>query len=431
MGDDNIRYADDRNLLGSFDYVTGYQYPRSTSIIDVIRTGGQVLNSSTLKTAYDLQGDGRPINNISWFESRITDIGLDYELWNGKVSGALDYFYRKRTGLPQPREDVLIPSELGYPLSWENLKSDAYRGGELSLMYSGIVRGITFSIGGNVSYSRLKQLDRYKPELNFGNSWDKYRDNRNDGVDDRDNRFDNDYSTNRWGGILWGYHYIGQFKSQEEIASYPVDIDGQGNKTLLPGDLMYEDVNGDHIINVYDERPIGYSRTGNPVVNYGISLNLNWKFFDFRADFSGGAMYTNVRRYEMAVPFQNGGNLLSELYDDHWHRADPYDPNSAWIPGKYPTMRFNNGGHSNYYSSDFWTTNVRYLRLRTMEVGYSLPTPLLERVKLKRARIYVNTFNLFSIDNVRKYGMEPEIADENGLQYPQHKLVNIGVNLSF
>jgi TonB-linked SusC/RagA family outer membrane protein len=410
LGDDDVG-------LDPFAYLSGYQYPRSTAIIDAIRTGGQVLNSSALKTAYDLQGDGRPVNNLSWFKSRIADVGLDFQLLSGKISGTLDYFYRKRTGLPQQKADVLLPEELGYPAAAENLRSDAYVGGEASLGYQGNVRGVTFSVGGNISYSRLKQLTRYKPELDWGSSWDKYR--------------NNGLSTDRWSDILWGLHAIGQFQSQEQIADYPVDIDGQGNKTLLPGDLIYEDINGDDVINGYDERPIGYSRTGNPTVNYGVYLTMNWKGFDFRADFSGGSMYTNIRRYELAVPFQNGGNLLKETYDSHWHRADPYDADSEWIPGKYPTMRFNNGGHSNYWTSDFWTTNVRYLRLRTLEVGYSLPAAWLEKASIRKVRVYVNTFNLFSLDNVKRYGVEPEIADENGLQYPQHKLVNIGVNLSF
>jgi TonB-linked SusC/RagA family outer membrane protein len=408
LGDDGIG-------IGSFDYLTGYQYPRSTAILDVIRTGGQLLNGSTLKTAYNNAEDGRPITNLSWFKSKITDIGVDYSLLNGKFSGALDYFYRERTGLPQRKEDVLVPRELGYPLAQENLRSDAYIGGEASLAYTGFFRNVKFTAGGNVSYSRLKNASSYKPELNWGNSLDKYYNSRE----------------NRWGDTMWGYQAIGQFKSKEEIANYAVDIDGQGNKTLLPGDLIYKDVNGDHIIDGNDQRPIGYDRAKNPTVNYGLYLTLNWKNFDFRADFSGGSMYTNVQQWEMRIPFQNNGNLLKNFYDDRWHRADPYNPDSEWIEGKYPALRFNNGGHSNYRDSDFWTVNVRYLRMRTMEVGYSFSPKLREKVRMKKARLYVNTFNLFSIDNVSHLGVEPEVADTNGLQYPQHRLVNIGVNLSF
>jgi TonB-linked SusC/RagA family outer membrane protein len=392
LGDDDIG-------IGDYDYIPGYNYATSRVIMD-----GEVVTGARDK--------GVPIDNISWFTSKIADIGLDYALFNGKLSGSVDYFYRKRSGLRGRKYDVLVPNELGYSLPDENVNSDAQLGGEVSLAYSGKVGEVTFSVGGNLSYSRSRSLATYKPR--FGNSWDRYRSSSED----------------RWSGTYWGYEVVGQFQSQDEITSYPVNIDGQGNKTLLPGDLIYKDENGDGRINGDDERPIGYARDRNPTVNYGLNFSASWKGFDLRADFSGGTMYSYNPHYEMRVPFQNTGNLLKQLYDNRWHRADPYNLDSEWIPGKYPALRFNDGGHSNYRNSTFWLINVRYLRLRTMEVGYSIPKAWTDKVKLKRARIYVNTYNLFSIDNVHKLGVEPEIIDENGLQYPQNKLVNVGVNLS-
>ena len=74
---------------------------------------------------------------------------------------------------------------------------------------------------------------------------------------------------------------------------------------------------------------------------------------------------------------------------------------------------------------------MQYIRLRTFEVGYTLPKSLTEKAKLQKVRLYVNTYNLFSLDKLIKLGVEPEIMDENGLQYPQNKLVNLGINLSF
>jgi len=106
--------------------------------------------------------------------------------------------------------------------------------------------------------------------------------------------------------------------------------------------------------------------------------------------------------------------------------------NSEWIPGKYPPLRFNEPNHSNYNkNSTFWLTNVRYLRLKTIELGYTLPKELSSRIGIQTARFYINGFNLLSLDNVRELGIEPEIIDANGLQYPQHKRMNIGVNVSF
>ena len=109
----------------------------------------------------------------------------------------------------------------------------------------------------------------------------------------------------------------------------------------------------------------------------------------------------------------------------------PFDPNSEWIPGKYPALRFNDGGHSNYNkNSTFWLHNVTYIRARTLELGYSLPDTFLEKINVSRARFYVNAYNLFSIDNLAEFGVDPEISDDNGLQYPQNKFVNVGVNIS-
>ncbi len=394
LGDDNVG-------IGSFDYISGYNYASSTVIID-----GTVVTGS--------RNRGVPITSISWFTSKITDIGADYSLLNGKLTGSADYFYRKRTGLPAHKYDVLVPSEIGYLLPRENLNSDAVMGAETSINYNGNVGRMTYSVGGNISYARNRNLDSYKPR--FSNSWDNYRNS----------------GENRYNGIFWGYETVGQFQSIEEINNYTVNNDGQGNRTMLPGDLMYKDVNGDGVISDFDQRPIGFPRDRNPILNFGINFSMAYKGFDFNADFSGGSMYSYNRAWEMRNPYQNTGNLLKVFYDDRWRRADPLDLNSAWVAGKYPALRFNDGGHNNYNrQSTFWLTNMSYIRLRTMEVGYTLPKALTEKAKIQKARFYVNTYNLFSLDKLKKLGVEPEVMDENGLQYPQNRLVNLGVNLSF
>lgn len=393
--------GDDAVGIGDFDYLRGYNYNSSTVIMD----GEMIIGA---------RDRGEPITNISWYTSKITDIGADFSLLDTKLSGSIDYFYRKRDGLRGRKYDVLVPSELGYALPDENVNSDAVTGGELLLSYNGKANDFIYSVGGNISYARQKFLESYKPR--WGNSWDHYRNSRE----------------NRWDGIFWGYEVIGQFQSYEQINNYPVNIDGQGNKTLLPGDLIYKDVNQDGAINGYDVRPIGYPAGRNPILNFGINASAQYKDFDISMDFSGGTMYSYNQNWEMRWPYQNTGNLLRQFYDDRWHRVDPFDVNSEWISGKYPPLRFNERGHSNYNkNSTFWLTNVRYLRLRTIELGYTLPKELSSRIGIQTARFYINGFNLLSLDNVRELGIEPEIMDENGLQYPQHKRMNIGVNVSF
>lgn len=397
LGDDNVG-------IGPYDYLPGYNYNSGTVILD----GSPIVGA---------RDKGQIIDNISWYKSKITDIGFDFYLFDGKVSGSYDYFYRERSGLRGRKYDVLVPSELGYQLPDENTETDAQEGIEGALSYNDSFGDLDVSIGANASYARGKFISRYKPR--YGNSLDHYR----NGIEGRYN--------NLW----WGYKTIGQFQSQEEINNYPVDIDGQGNRTLLPGDIIYEDLNKDGIIDGRDEAPIGYGTPRNynarqPLLNFGFNLRLAYKGIDFTADFSGASGYSWVQNWETRLPYQNEG-ALNEIFLDRWRRADMYDPNSEWIPGKYPAMRFNSGYHSNYNkNSDYWLHNVTYFRARTIEIGYSLPKEFLEKIGLEKTRFYVNGYNLFSIDNLSKFGIDPEINDENGLQYPQNKFINVGVNIS-
>jgi TonB-linked SusC/RagA family outer membrane protein len=404
LGDDRNPNDPNQPIVGAYAYLEGYNYNQGTAIID----GNAVTVSRDKGIAY---------SNISWLTSKITDIGLDFGLFGGKLGGTLDYFYRKRSGLLGDKNDVVVPIEIGYSLPQENINSDAQYGAEMSLYYTGQINQIKFNVGGNFSYTRSKNLKSYNPL--FFNSWDQYRNS----------------SENRYSRIEWGYEVDGQFSSIDEINNYDVNIDGQGNRTLLPGDLKYKDQNGDKKIDGYDERPIGFGYGQQPNINFGFNIGLVYKNFDFNADFSGAAGYTWFQNWETRWAFQNNGNL-NTIFTDRWHRADIFDPNSAWIPGKYPANRYNvQHGHSNYEirgqrNSTFWLHNVRQLRVRTLQLGYNLPASLLQRVKFQRVRLYVNAYNLLSFDNLKEFGVDPEVVDDNGLQFPQNKVVNVGVNIS-
>ncbi len=395
LGDDGSALG-----LGAYSYIAGYNYNSSITILG----GVPVIGSSDR---------GAPTTNISWLKSKITDIGADFSMLNGRLTASFDYFYRKRTGLRGVKTDVLIPSELGYSLPNENLNSDAQFGEEGALSYADHIREVQYVVGANLSYTRSMNLDSYKPK--FLNSWDQYRNS----------------GENRYKRIDWGYIIDGQFQTQEEINNYKVNIDGQGNKTLLPGDLIYRDINGDGKIDGYDVRPIGYGGGAQPNINFGLNFAVAWKGIEFHADFSGASGYTWFQNWETRWAFQNDGNL-NTMFEDRWHRADIYDLNSTWIPGRYPALRYNQSGHSNYNrSSTYWAHNVTYLRARTIELAYSLPQNILVKTRaIKKARFYVNAYNLFSIDNVHKFNIDPEVNDDNGLQFPQSKVVNVGVNLT-
>jgi TonB-linked SusC/RagA family outer membrane protein len=392
-------YGETGSELGvtAFGYIGGYNFGNGSSVFNGNYTIG-------------LRPRGLPITNLSWVTNRTKNLGVDFSLFNSKITGQFDVFERKRTGLPAGRYDVLLPVEVGYTLPNDNLNSDATRGMDGMLAYNGKSGDFKYSVGVNGTIGRLRNLSTYKPR--FGNSWDEYRNSIED----------------RWANVNWGYQVIGQFQSQEEIDTYPINNDTQGNRSQLPGDFKYKDVNGDKIINGLDQRPIGYAQNALPYFNYGVNLGVGWKRFTLAIDMSGGGMQSFLRNWELKFPFQNNGNLLKEVSESHWHRADPYDANSQWIPGKYPAFRKDLNNHRNYEKSDFWLTNVRYLRLRNLELG--LPKSVISRLGISNLRVYANGSNLFSFDNVKEYGIDPEISSENGLIYPQQRLYNFGFNLS-
>ena len=401
LGDDRNPNDANQPIVGEFAYLPGYNYGVGYSVLD-----GALVSTSRDK--------GIPTTLISWLKSKVTDVGADFSFLNGKITGTFDWFYRKRTGLIATRTDVILPVEAGYSLPSENLNSDARYGEEGSLAYNSRIGKVNFTVGGNLSFTRSKNLDVYKPT--YLNSLDKYF----------------NASENRFSNYSFGYETVGQFTSQEQINNYDVDIDGQGNRTLLPGDLIYKDLNGDKRIDGNDTRPISYGYGSQPNINFGFTIAAGYQQFDFHADFSGAAGYSWYQNWETRWAFQNNGNLNS-IFEDRWHRADIYDPNSAWIPGKYPANRYNIGtGHVDYdRNSTFWLHNVKMFRARTIELGYSIPKSVLQRIKIQRARFYVNAYDLFSLDNLKQFNIDPEAIDDNGLQFPQNRVINVGVNLSF
>lgn len=383
--------------IGAFAYMSGYNYGAGDAVLD-----GQLITGIVPR--------GMPVRTLSWIESSMANIGFDFRMWDGKLSGDMDAFYRKRTGLPGSRYDVLIPTEAALSLPPENLGADANMGIEGSLLHRNTAGDLTYSVGVNATLARRRNLYTYKPR--FGNSWNHYRQSNED----------------RWAAVQWGQNVIGQFQSQEQIANHPVDIDGRNNTTVLPGDFIYEDVNEDGVINILDTRPVGYGGEQLPYMTYGLNAEAAFKGFDFSVAFAGGTMQSRGRGAETKVPFMGNGNSPTHLFNDRWHREDIFDPESDWVPGTYPALRRSQNAH-NEQGSNFWFRNVTYLRLRNIQLGYTLPKSILNKLNVPQIRLYVNGLNLYSFDNLKDIGLDPESNRPNGLDYPPMKVVNVGANI--
>lgn len=391
LGDDEV------SGYSAFGYMPGFNYKTGGSVID----GKYVLGS---------QPRGLPVTTLSWIKAKMLDIGIDFALLDSKLSGTVDYFRRIRTGLPASRYDILLPSEVGFSLPSENLNSDVITGMDAMIKWADRVGDLNYSIGANATYSRFFDWNQYKPR--FSNSWNVYRNSINE----------------RYGYINWGLESDGQFQSWEEIANWQIDNDRQGNKTLRPGDIKYVDQNGDGVINGLDERPIGYRQDSTPIFNYGLNFGFSWRNFDLAFDLSGSALNTYFMEWEQRNPFHDGGNNAQHYMEDTWRLSDIYDANSELIPGKYPMLLIGNSNHSNYWNSDFWKTTVRYIKVRNLEFGYSLPEGLTNKINMKRIRVYFSGQNLLTFSNLK--GLDPEINATNGLVYPTTRIMNFGINLT-
>jgi TonB-linked SusC/RagA family outer membrane protein len=398
----NLKIRSSYGVLGddgasSFQWLTGYTYPSS------ITSGYQF--GTTWTRGLDFKNSANP--NITWYTATMSNIGLDGSLWNDLLYFELDLFRRDRDGLLAVR-NASYPATFGVNLPQENLNEDRTQGYEIVLGHRNKIREVSYSVAVNMSYARTQ--NRYKEETPASSNYDYWR-NKN---------------ANRYNDVVWGYKTDGQFQSFEEIYSAPV-IDGAGNRTLLPGDLRYVDMNGDGVINTLDQVVIGRGQS-KPSVYFGADLGLAWKNFDFSILLQGATMYQVFYSDQLSRPFFWGtANPINEFWD-RWHREDVFDPNSKWIPGKYPST----GARQNYAVSDFWLRNATYLRVKNIVLGYSLPKRISNKINIDNLRIFVSGYNVYTWTAGLDF-VDPEYTDDRyySYNYPITMNLNLGVQLNF
>jgi len=393
------RVGDDSGLALS-NFLGGWLYPQGSYILGENATGNPVLSNGSKEANM-----ANPW--IFWYTVETTDIGMEANLWNGLLSLEFDRFYCKRTGLFGYRK-MDIPTTAAIPVPQENINSDDNRGFELSIGSMKKFGNVDFSVKGNVSYSRAKDLH-----------WETYR-APNQYVNYMDSR------DGRWKNYTFGYVSLGQFQSYEEILSSPIQ-DESGNTTLRPGDIKYKDLNGDGIINELDQKVIGKSEI--PDVNFGLDFTVSCKNLDLNVLFQGASNYTyipNALRNPFRGPDEGNGFAA---WMDSWHKADYNDPYSEWVPGKFPSIRLEDNANNDRIST-FWTTDAYYVRLKSIELGYTLPKAWVKKLGINSCRIFTNGYNLLTITNIDY--VDPEAAEGwMSFYYPQLRVISFGCNINF
>ncbi|WP_349314152.1 TonB-dependent receptor [Chitinophaga sp. MM2321] len=414
----NLKLRASYGLVGEdagnpFQYIAGY----STS-----GGGSYEFENGTL-----INGAASPAivnEQLTWFTSKVTDIGIDVGLWNNQFNLEFDVYRRDRSGL-LARRNVSLPNTFGGTLPEENLNSDRVQGFDFTISYNNRKHDFQYGVSANFNYSRT--MNRYVERGPFTNSYDKWRNG----------------SANRYNDVVWGYTYLGQFQNADEIANYPIQNGDQANIRELPGDFKYKDVNNDGVIDDRDLLPIFTGGVGtndnqnpsskNPHMYYGLTLNAAYKGFDLNMLFQGSAMYT-VRFSEVyAEVLAFRGNTPAYFFD-RWHKEDPYDPASEWIAGKWPASRFNGDVGKMYAESSVWRKDASYVRLKSVELGYTFNPKLYKAAGIQKIRVFANAYNVFTVANSFVKPFDPERLEglfNAGFNYPLTKTYNFGVNLNF
>jgi TonB-linked SusC/RagA family outer membrane protein len=409
----NLKVRASYGVLGddgkaTYQFYSGYDYPVADNGYIF---GGKIINGINMR--------GIPNTLLSWISSKMIDIGVDAEAWNGLLGASVDVFRRDRTGLMATRQ-ITLPGEVGANFSQENLNSDVMKGLEITLTHRHKI-GSDFKYNASVNMAFDRTQNKHVERAESGNSYRNWRDN----------------NTNRLTDIHWGYDYLGQYQNFDQIFGGPVYENG--NAYMLPGDLMWDDWNEDGIIDANDEHPIAFNakRDGKmkPLLTYGATLGAEYKGFDFTAVFQGiGTAYRRDNDPDIFEYPLSGGNAASNglgngwsAFMDRWHRADETNPTKwqDWVPGKYPSTYKNNNRGFIVKNSFFWIYDGQYLRVKSLELGYTIPKRLTQKLAIERTRFFFNGFNLFTFSKMET--LDPEQPE----RYPLNKSLNFGVSVQF
>ncbi|MEO6521980.1 MAG: TonB-dependent receptor [Mucilaginibacter sp.] len=349
-------------------------------------------------------------NEITWETARNSTFGLEMTLF-GKMDITAEYFIEHRSNILMPRAS--IPASMGLEGSppQANVGKSKSNSVDISLTYnSHIGKDISFNILGNFTYAHNLFSAYEEPQYKYAYS----------------------YHVGHPINQKWGYIAERLFVDDEEVRSSPTQ--NFGTAPTRAGDIKFRDVNGDGVINIDDQVPIGFPTS--PEIVYGFGFSSSYKSFDFSAFFQGSARssfwidptatapFTSYRENSTDFPGATLSNQLLQVYaDDHWSESNR-NLYALW-PRLSPDAANN---VNNAQSSTWFMRNGAFLRLKQVEVGYTLPKTISQRIKMSSLRMYVNGTNLATLSGFDLWDIE---MGGNGLKYPNQRVINFGVQAGF
>jgi TonB-linked SusC/RagA family outer membrane protein len=372
LGNDNIN---------SFQYFNNYSF------------NSQVVLGTSIVPGIDLTKLAN--REVHWEVAHKTDIALEGIIMKDLFFEFI-YFRQKRDNILTNR-NASIPNVSGIVNPFgsdpvvpaENIGKVNSNGLEASLGYYNKKGKFHYGGGGNFTFAKSKVIF----------------------MDEASGVIANQKQTGKPLGTQLLYNSLGIFRTTDEISKYP-HLNG-----AQPGDLMLQDYNNDGKITADDQVRTQYGNI--PEITYGFMLTADYNAFDISVVFAG---QTHVSQFVLPEA-GTVGNFYSSWADNRW---SPNNPNGSYPRVDTRTSASVNGGQ---YPSTFWLNNASFLRLKNLQLGYNVTTPVLSRMKLQSMRVYVSAFNLFTITKVKDY--DPEGDNYSGQFYPQQRIVNVGIGLRF
>lgn len=345
--------------------------------------------------------EGQVGSDVTWETSKRHNLGIEVNAFNNNLQLIVELFKELREGILI--RDYTIPYASGY-------RTDNIPYGNIGITKN---KGIDVSLTYNKSFARNSFIT-FTGTFNYNQNINVY-----DGLPPWQYPW-----LNRQGHPIdqrFGYVALGLFKDSTEIVASPVQ-----SGDVRPGDIKYKDLNGDGIINAYDQTAIGYGAV--PRILYGLNFGFGYRGFDLSLFFQGAGMVDfNYTGGFGTTPFVEGatyGNMYS-LVTDRWSP----DSKSSNANPFYPRLSTNQTITTNYQTSSWWVKRADYIRLKNAELGYNFGLKALRRFSVSKMRAYVNGTNLFTKSRWKIW--DPELGDGRGTSYPNTTMYNVGFRISF
>lgn len=387
------------------DEIAGRRFPYITLVNtdDNSYSFGEFTNNSA--QGYRIKTMGTPY--LTWEVAKKYDVGVDFSFFNSKITGTIDWFLDKRDDIFMKRNQMPLTTGLADQTPMANVGKMKSYGWDGNIAYTQRIGEVNLQLRANFTYQTTDVIDKDEAANEL---WYK---------------MDKGFQLNQSRGLI----ALGLFENQEDIDRSPSQK-ALSNKTILPGDIKYKDVNGDGVITDDDKVPLGYRET--PGLQYGLGLSANWKNWGINMLFQGTGKCDFFVGGSGPHAFHDGkrGNILQVMVDgNRWIPKEisgteaTEDPNADW-----PRLTYTNNSNNNRKST-YWLKERKYLRLRNLEITYDLPQMWTRKFLVSNMRIGFIGQNLFTWAPFKWW--DPEGTNESGSSYPINRTYSCYIQFSF